>query len=90
VIARTIMHVLATGTYTNPGKLDGPLAEEIHKIQELRKEGVVLSGYRRADGIGVFLVLQVASLEEARKRTDEFPFVKAGLLHIDFTEVTPL
>ena len=83
------MYLLATGTYTDPSKLPALLQSEIEKVRELREQGLLLRGYRHADGSGVFLVLKAESVEEAREKTGQLPFVKAGLLKIAFAEITP-
>jgi uncharacterized protein YciI len=84
------MYFLATGVLTDRSKLKPLLQAERDKLHELQRESVVPNAYYRPDGGGVILILQVPSLEEARRRMGELPFVKAGLLVFEFVEVAPL
>ncbi|HEY4886338.1 MAG TPA: hypothetical protein VII08_22115 [Myxococcales bacterium] len=82
------MFVLATGTFTDPSKLGPYLDQEIAQIHANRDKGLIVSQYLRADGKGVFVVWQVGSIDEARKRAG-LTFSKKGLMTVEFTELNP-
>jgi hypothetical protein len=84
------MYVLASGTFTERGKLAPLLTDEVAKVHELRDRGIIPGPYRRADGSGVELILDVSSVEDAREHLSQLPFAKAGLLSFDFTELVEL
>ncbi len=84
------MYLLATGKFIDRSKIEALLKDEIEKVHALEHEGVVLSAYRRSDGEGVVLTLQVDSVEQARARTSELPFAKNGVLAFEFAEILPL
>jgi muconolactone delta-isomerase len=84
------MYVLASGTFTERDKLAPLLTDEVAKVHELRDRGIIPRPYRRADGSGVELLLDVSSVEDAREQLSQLPFAKAGLLGFDFTELVEL
>jgi uncharacterized protein YciI len=84
------MHLLATGKFIDRSKIEALLKDEIEKVHALEREGVLLSAYRRSDGEGVVLTWQVDSVEQARARTSELPFVRNGVLGFEFAEILPL
>jgi uncharacterized protein YciI len=84
------MYLLATGKFIDRSKIEALLKDEIEKVHALEHEGVVLSAYRRSDGEGVVLMLQVNSVEQARACTGELPFAKNGVLTFEFAEILPL
>jgi uncharacterized protein YciI len=84
------MYVLATGKFIDRSKIEALLKGEIEKVRALEREGVLLSAYRRCDGEGVVVTWQVDSVDQARARTSELPFVKNGVLAFEFTEIAPL
>jgi hypothetical protein len=83
------MFVLATGTFTDPSKLGPYLDEEIAQIHANHDKGLIVSQYLRADGKGVFVVWNVGSVDEARKRAGQLTFSKRGLMTVEFTELNP-
>jgi hypothetical protein len=83
------MFVLASGTFTDPSKLGPYLDEEIAQIHANHDKGLIVSQYLRADGKGVFVVWNVGSVDEARKRAGQLTFSKKGLMTVEFTELTP-
>lgn len=83
------MYVIATGTFTQPGKLAPLLADEVNRVHELRDEGIIATPYLRADKTGVVLILDVHGIEEGRDRLADLPFAKAGLVRFEFAEVAP-
>jgi hypothetical protein len=84
------MYVLASGTFTERDKLAPLLTDEIAKVHQLRDRGIIPRPYRRADGSGVELLLDVSSVEDAREQLSQLPLAKAGLLDFDFTELVEL
>ena len=84
------MYVLASGTFTERDKLAPHLTDEIAKVHQLRDRGIIPRPYRRADGSGVELLLDVSSFEDAREQLSQLPLAKAGLLAFDFTELVEL
>ena len=62
------MYVLASGTFTERDKLAPLLTDEIAKVRQLRDRGIIPRPYRRADGSGVELLLDVSSVEDAREQ----------------------
>ena len=83
------MFVLATGTFTDPSKLGPYLDEEIAQIHANHDKGLIVSQCLRADGKGVFVVWNVGSVDEARKRAGQLTFSKKGLMTVEFTELNP-
>jgi hypothetical protein len=83
------MFVLASGTFTDPSKLGPYLDEEIAQIHANHDKGLIVSQYLRADGKGVFVVWNVGSVDEARKRAGQLTFSKKGLMTVEFTELNP-
>ena len=84
------MYLLATGKFIDRSKIEALVKDEIEKVHALKREGVVLSAYRRSDSEGVVLILQVDSVDQARARTSELPFAKNGVLAFEFAEILPL
>jgi hypothetical protein len=83
------MFVLATVTFTDPSKLGPYFDEEVAEIHANHDKGLIVSQYLRADGKGAFVLWQVGSIDEARKRASEFTFSKKGLMTVEFTELNP-
>lgn len=81
--------MIATGTFTDPGKLAPLLADEVKRVHELRDEGIIAAPYLRAGKTGVVLILDVPGIDDGRERLAHLPFAKAGLLRFEFAEVTP-
>jgi uncharacterized protein YciI len=84
------MFVLATGTFTDRSKLAPLITAEVERVHQLRHEGVILSAYRRTDGLGTVLILQAASIADARERLSQLPFVQAELMMLELAELAPL
>lgn len=60
------------------------LPEEVANVWRLWKAGIVRENYARADEPGVVIVFELASVEEAKRYTDDFPLTKAGYLEWSF------
>jgi|SRR5215471_19934030 len=56
------------------------LQEEVANVWRLWKAGVVRENYARADALGVVIVFECDSVEEAKRYVDDFPLSKAGFL----------
>ncbi|MEV7597865.1 YciI family protein [Kitasatospora sp. NPDC089797] len=61
---------------------------ELARAAELVEQGVIVHGYHRADLVGAALVLDAATVEEARAIFATFPAVAAGLIEAE--SVIPL
>jgi uncharacterized protein YciI len=84
------MYVLATSTFTDRSKLAPLVKAEVERVHQLRHEGVIAQAFRRSDGGGTVLILQVASIDEARDKLGQLPFSQAGLMAIEYAELVPL
>ena len=62
---------------------------ETLKVWELYTRNIVREIYFRSDRPGGVLVLEAASLDEARKALDELPMHKEGLTEFEFIPVGP-
>ena len=56
------------------------LPDEVSNVWRLWKAGIVRENYARADELGVAIVFECDSVEEAKCYVDDFPLSKAGLL----------
>jgi len=81
------MIVFARGSITDPDALGPYVAEEMRAVGELKAEGVIQALYRRANGPGVFLILEGSSVDAVRERMDSLPFVVEGLMSLEYEEV---
>lgn len=60
------------------------LEEEVANVWRLWKAGIVRENYARADVLGVVIVFECRSVEEAKRYVEDFPLSKAGLLEWDY------
>ena len=60
------------------------LRDEVSNVWRLWKAGIVRENYARADVGGVIIVFELASVEEAKCYTNDFPLSRAGLLEWHF------
>jgi uncharacterized protein YciI len=81
-----LFHV--TGTIPDPSIPAPPIEAELAVSQQLQDEGTTLSAVRRVDGPGVFLIVEAEDLDHARAALGRLPFVAAGVVHLEFAEVT--
>lgn len=65
------------------------LKAEAARAWELYQAGVIRELYFRADRPDAVLVLECASVEEAREVLDTLPLVKAGLIAFDLIPLKP-
>lgn len=84
------MYVLATGTFTDRSKLAPLIKAEVAHVHQLRHEGVVTQAFRRTDGLGAVLILQVDNLAEAHDKLSQLPFMQAGVMTVEYAELAPL
>lgn len=56
------------------------LAAEVANVWRLWKAGIVRENYARADELGVVIVFELNSIEEAKRYIADFPLSKAGYL----------
>lgn len=76
---------------TNPGfaaVVNGPFRDdEMRVVEQLKAEGVMKSLHRRAAGPGVVIVLEGESVDAIRGRMSTLPFVREGLMTLEYEEV---
>jgi hypothetical protein len=68
-------------------KIEPYLPAEVANVWRLWKAGIVRENYARADELGVVIVLELDSVEAAKRYTDDFPLTKAGLIEWFFIPV---
>jgi len=66
------------------------LPDEVRATVRLYLDGKIQQWYGRADGKGVLFILNCASVEEAKKVTEQLPFDKAGIATFEYMALTPL
>jgi hypothetical protein len=68
-------------------KIEPYLPAEVSNVWRLWKAGIVRENYARADELGVVIVFELDSVEDAKGYTDDFPLTKAGLIEWFFIPV---
>ena len=68
-------------------KIESYLPQEVANVWRLWKAGIVRENYARADELGVVIVFELESVDEAKRYTDDFPLTKAGFLEWFFISV---
>ena len=81
------MIVFARGSITEPDALGPYVDEEMRVVGELRAAGVITAIYRRANGPGVYLILEGASVDAVQERMGSLPFVVEGLMSMEYDEI---
>lgn len=61
-------------------KIEPYLPQEVANVWRLWKAGIVRENYARADELGVVIVFELESVDEAKRYTNDFPLTKAGFL----------
>jgi hypothetical protein len=74
---------------TTPESLMLQLNPELKRAWELYTGDVFREMYYRRDGAGVVMVLECASVEEARSVIATLPMVSEGLIDFDFIPLGP-
>lgn len=86
------MKILAIDRFlegTTLEKVQPHLKDEMKVSWKHYKEGYIREWYFRQDNPGAVLIMECESLDEARRLTDEFPLVKAGLIAFDLIPLGP-
>jgi uncharacterized protein YciI len=81
-----LFHV--TGHIPDPSLLGPHVAAEQVVSQQLQDEGSTLFAVRRTDRPGVFLLIEADDLAHAQANMARLPFVAAGLMTLDYVEVS--
>jgi hypothetical protein len=83
------MKLLAIGSW-DPGSPDIPrlLKAEQQQTAELGRAGLVQEVLIRADRAGGYMVLNADSPASAREQLGSLPFMKAGIMQLEFIELT--
>jgi hypothetical protein len=81
------MIVFARGSVTDPDAVGPYVEEEMRVLGELKSEGVIQAAYRRANGPGVYLILEGSSVNAVQERVDSLPFVVEGLMTLEYEEI---
>lgn len=84
------MDILITAGAWKKQGFEAHKAGEDQMVAELRAEGVLTAAYLRTDGGGVFGILHVADLAEAKVQVARLPFVAHGFLEFEFAEIVSL
>ena len=74
---------------TTTAELQPHQMTEARQVWQLHKAGVFREMYFRQDQPGAVVILECASLEEARKALGTLPMVEAGLLDFDVIPLGP-
>jgi hypothetical protein len=82
------MRLMVLGAWdpTSP-EIPGLLAQEQARTGELMDDGVVIQLLLRADGAGGYMVVEAESAQAARDHLSTLPFMKAGIMQIEFVEL---
>jgi hypothetical protein len=87
------MKVFAVGNIPNPPapeQRDAILPKEVPHTLRLYLDGVIEQFWFRTDKPGVFFLMDVESVEQARATVEAMPLAQAGIMHFDLTPVGPL
>jgi muconolactone delta-isomerase len=84
------VYFIAAGTGEHPERIGRYLPEEGAVVAELRREGRLKAVYLRADGRGVFNLVEAANIAEATQQLARLPLLREGLLSFELTEVKEL
>src|SRR5262245_56483539 len=66
------------------------LPAEVRATLKLYLDGKIQQWYSRADGRGVFFIVNAADVDAARAIMDELPLAKAHLANFEYTGLGPL
>lgn len=61
--------------------------EEIAKGRELYEQGVIIEAYMDTEYSRTFMIVEAENIEAAKRRFDEYPQVKSGLITFDFVQL---
>jgi muconolactone delta-isomerase len=87
------MKVFAVGNVPNvpaPEQRDALLSKEVPHTLRLYLDGLIEQFWFRTDRPGVFFLLNVESLDQAKATLQDMPLAKAGIMVFEVTPVGPL
>lgn len=87
------MKVFAVGNFASPPtpeQRDTFLPKEVPHTLQLYLDGVIEQFWFRTDKPGVFFLMNVESIEQARSTVEALPLAQAGVMTFELTPVGPL
>lgn len=87
------MKVFAVGNITNPPtpeQRDAILPKEVPHTLRLYLDGLIEQFWFRTDKPGVFFLMNVELVDQARSTVDALPLAQAGIMTFELTPVGPL
>ena len=87
------MKVFAVGNVPSPPtpeQRDEILPKEVPHTLRLYLDGVIEQFWFRTDKPGVFFLMNVESIDQARSTVEALPLAQAGIMTFDLTPVGPL
>ena len=87
------MKVFAVGNVPNlptPEQRDAILPKEVPHTLQLYLDGLIEQFWFRTDRPGVFFLMEVESLDQARATVEALPLAQAGIMAFELTPVGPL
>ncbi|MEX3937304.1 muconolactone Delta-isomerase family protein [Paraburkholderia phymatum] len=87
------MKVFAVGTITTPPTAEQQpqlMAKEVPHTLQLYLDGKIEQFWFRQDRPGVFFLMDVESIDEAKATVDELPLTEGGFMTFELTPVGPL
>src|ERR1700761_6472641 len=92
-LRRSPMKVFAVGDIATPPtaeQRDGIMPKEVPHTLRLYLDGLIEQFWFRTDRPGVFFLLNVESLEQAKATVEALPLAQAGIMSFELTPVGPL
>lgn len=77
------------GVDVDQKKVEMYLKEDVTRVWELYVEGTIREFYQRGDNPFAVLILECASLDEAKGKLSTIPFVQHGLTAFDVIPIEP-
>lgn len=87
------MKVFAVGNVPHlptPEQRDAILPKEVPHTLRLYLDGLIEQFWFRTDRPGVFFLMEVESLDQARSTVEALPLAQAGIMTFELTPVGPL
>ena len=87
------MKVFAVGNIANPPTpevRDAILSKEVPHTLRLYLDGLIEQFWFRTDKPGVFFLMSVESVDQARSTVEALPLARAGIMTFELTPVGPL
>lgn len=85
--------VFAVGNVLNPPtpeQREEILPKEVPHTLQLYRDGVIEQFWFRTDRPGVFFLMDVESIDQARSTVQALPLAQAGIMQFELTPVGPL